>query len=342
VTEHFWLGMMIALGSGMMNGVFSWPMKYSRLWKWENTWAVFNLASTVVLPVCLVAFFVPHLVQVYRGVPERALVLPLIFGFLWGTTHVTIGLSIWAVGMALSFAVIAGMTSLFGSLIPLLVLHRGDLFRPQGLLLLGSMPVLFLGLWLFGKAGLRREKEQPAPSSPTAEPKISFAKGLALCIYTGAFAGSINLGFAFGGDVTRRSLELGANRVTATYAVWALVLLAGFIPNAAYCSYLLFRSRGWGLFTQAGAAKDWVLAITMAALWGLGVFGYGIGATVAGKYGTSAGFALWVAMTIVASSVIGGLTGEWKGTSPHTRRILAVAMAMVLVSVIILSLGGLF
>jgi hypothetical protein len=34
--------------------------------------------------------------------------------------------------------------------------------------------------------------------------------------------------------------------------------------------------------------------------------------------------------------------GEWKGTSPQTRRILAVAMAMVLISVIILNLGGLF
>jgi L-rhamnose-H+ transport protein len=130
--------------------------------------------------------------------------------------------------------------------------------------------------------------------------------------------------------------------MTATYAVWALLLLAGFIPNAAYCSYLLFRNCGWSLFTRAGAAKEGILTVAMSVLWCLAVFGYGIGATVAGKYGTSAGFALWVAMTIVASNVIGVLTGEWKGTSRQTRGILAIAMVTLLVSVIILNIGGLF
>lgn len=342
MTEHFWLGMSIALVCGVLNGSFPLPMKYSRLWRWENTWVVFVLASTVILPVFLVGFFVPNLARVYQEVPGRALLLPVIFGFLWGTAQVTIGLSIRAVGVALAFAVIAGMSALFGALIPLLVLHPEDLFRPRGILLLLSIPILFLGLWLYVQAGRKREKEQPTPTSPTHEPKASFAKGLALCIYTGIFAGSINLGFAFGADIAQKSLALGANPVTSTYAVWALVLWTGFIPNGAYCSYLLFRNRGWGLFTQAGAAKEAGLAIAMAALWGSAVFGYGIGATLAGKYGTSMGFALWVAMTIVASTIIGALTGEWKGTSSSTRKILAVAMALVMAAVIILNLGGLF
>jgi L-rhamnose-H+ transport protein len=341
MTEHFWLGMTVVFVAGVFNGCFTWPMKYARVWKWENTWGFYTLFSTFI-PLLLVWTFVPNVMQVYHGVPLRALLAPLIFGFLWGTTHVTIGLSVRAVGLALSFAVIAGLTSLSGSLIPLLVLHPGDIFHPQGLLLLGSMPVLIAGLWLYGKAGLRREREQPARSSPTGETKTNFAKGLALCIYTGALAGCINLGFSFGGDITRRSMELGANRVTSTYAVWALILLAGFIPNAAYCSYMLFRNYSWGLLIGTGATREAILDITMTVLWCLAIFGYGVGANVVGRYGTSAGFALWVAMTIIASSVVGVLTAEWKGTSAQTRQILTMAMALVLASVVILNLGGLF
>jgi len=40
--------------------------------------------------------------------------------------------------------------------------------------------------------------------------------------------------------------------------------------------------------------------------------------------------------------MVGVLTGEWKGTSPQTRRLLATAMTVVLASVVVLSLGGLF
>jgi hypothetical protein len=80
----------------------------------------------------------------------------------------------------------------------------------------------------------------------------------------------------------------------------------------------------------------------MAILWVIAIFSYGVGATMVGKYGTSVGYALLVAMTIIASTVVGVFTGEWKGTSPQTRRLLLTAMTVVLASVIVLSLGGLF
>jgi L-rhamnose-H+ transport protein len=342
MTEHFWLGMTIVFFSGIFNGCFPLPMKYSRKWRWENTWLLFALVSTIILPAVIVSLFVPNLRQVYHEVAWRALLPPLVFGFLWGTAQVTIGLSFKAVGVALGFAVIAGMNAFFGSLIPLLVLHPGDVLRPRGLVLLLSMPILFLGLWLYAQAGRKREKEQLAPDSAAGEPKASFAKGLALCIYTGLIGGSINLGFAFGGDVVAKSLSLGGNAVTSTYAVWFLVLCAGFLPSAVYCPYLLSRNHGWGLFTQTGAAREALLAISMALLWVIAIFSYGVGATSAGKYGIAICYTLLVAMTIVASTGVGLLTGEWKGTSGGTRKTLFWAMAVVLASVIILNLGGLF
>jgi L-rhamnose-H+ transport protein len=316
-------------------------MKYARRWKWENTWLVFATTALVIIPWLLAVGFVPHLWDVYRGGAARAVLVPLVFGFLWGIAQVTFGLGISAVGMALAFAVVAGLSCLSGSLIPLLVLNPADMLRPRGILLLISMPILFAGLALYGWAGRRREEEQPAAGGGGAV-AMSFMTGLAICIFTGIFGSNINLGFAFSGPVIARAVQMGAKPLTATYASWALVLGAGFIPNLLYCSRLLFRNHTWSLYFQPGWVKEAGLAIAMALLWLSGMVGYGIGATLVGSYGTSLGYALFVAAMILSSNLLGILSGEWKGTSQRTRGVLAEAVAVILLSVLVLNLGGLF
>ena len=135
MAEHFWLGTAVVFMAGVFNGCFALPMKYSRGWRWENTWVSFTLLSLVVVPLLLVSLFVPNVMQVYHGLPWRALLPPLIFGFLWGTAQVTFGLSIQAAGIAVALAVVGGSGAMFSSLIPLLVLHPEDIFRPRGILL---------------------------------------------------------------------------------------------------------------------------------------------------------------------------------------------------------------
>jgi len=341
MSGHFWLGMAIILVSGALNGSFPAPMKYSRRWRWENTWLVFATVALLLLPWLLAAGFVPGLVELYRGAALRMLVYPLIFGFLWGIAQVTFGLGISAVGMALAFAVVAGLSCLGGSLVPLLVLNPAALLEPRGLLLLASMPVLIAGLSFSGAAGKRREKEQANAAIPTRAGGRSFLAGLGICIFTGIFGANLNLGFVFGGDLLRRSTALGANPVAATYAVWALVLGAGFIPNLLYCLYLAVRNHTWSLFRQTGWPSEALLGIAMALLWLGGMVGYGIGATLTGKYGTSAGYVLLTASIILASNLLGIFTGEWRATSPKTRRLLAAGVVLIMLSVIILSLGGL-
>ena len=341
MSSHFWLGMAIIFVSGVLNGSFPAPMKYSRRWRWENTWLVFATVALLLLPWLMASAFVPGLAEVYRGAP-RMLLYPLLFGFFWGIAQVTYGLGISAVGMALAIAVVAGLSCLGGSLVPLLVLNPAALLQPRGLLLLASMPVLIAGLSFSGAAGKRREKEQGKAANPTNERGYSFLVGLGICIFTGIFGANLNLGFVFGGELLQRSVALGANPVTATYAVWAPVLGAGFIPNLLYCLYLLGRNRTWSLFLQTGWLRESLLGVAMGLLWLGGMVGYGIGATLAGRYGTSVGFVLLAASIILASNLLGILTGEWKATSPKTKKLLAVGIALIVASVIILNLGGLF
>ena len=296
----------------------------------------------VIVPTVLVWGFVPHVEQVYRGVPLRAVLLPVVFGFLWGCSQVTMGLSFKAVGVAFAFSTMSAINCVFGSFVPLLAFSPRDLFGPRGVLLFISIPILLVGLWLYARAGLAREKEQKRADRAPSEAGTSFGTGLALCIFSGLFSANINLGFAFGADVARRSFELGANPVASTYAVWALVCWAGAVPNILYCCYLLFRNRSWSTFAGPRRGQETLLALAMAGLWAIAIFSYGVGATMVGKYGTSVGYALLVAMTILSSTTVGVLTKEWKGTLPQTRRLLATAMSVVLLSVIVLNIGGLF
>jgi L-rhamnose-H+ transport protein len=198
------------------------------------------------------------------------------------------------------------------------------------------------GLSFCGVAGNRRQREQAITTIPTKESGRGFLVGLGICVFTGIFGANLNLGFVFGGELLQRSIEIGANPVTATYAVWALVLGAGFIPNLLYCLYLVIRNRTWPLFRQTGWPTETLLGVAMALLWLGGMLGYGIGATLAGKYGTSLGFVLFAGSIILTSNMLGILTGEWKATSPKTKKLLLAGMALIVASVIILNLGGLF
>lgn len=342
MTDHFWLGMAIIFLSGLFNGSFPVPMKYNRSWRWENTWLLFSLGALLVLPWLLALAFTPKLAEVYHTTSRQALFYPLLFGLLWGFAQVTFGLGINAVGMALAFAVVMGLACLFGSLVPLLVLHPGDLLVPRGLLLLASMPLLFLGLTYCGLAGSRRDKEKASPDRPGSAARTSFLAGLVICVFTGVFGANLNLGFAFSGDLIPRSQSLGANAVTATYPVWAIVLAAGFIPNLLYCSYLLSRNQTWPRFWYKSSGREAALGIAMALLWLAGIVCYGIGATLVGKYGTSLGFALFMAVSILTSNLLGIWMGEWKDISRRTANQLALGVGIVLISVIVLNLGGLF
>ena len=340
MSKVFFIGMSIIFISGLFNGSFAWPMKYARGWKWENLWLFFTFLALVVLPLALTITFVPHLRELYATAPLKELLPALIFGFLWGIAQATFGIGIDAVGMALAIAVVVGLTGFLGSLIPMLVLNPEELFHPRGIALMICLPILILAMVLYGMAGLRREKEQTAQNNQPTKPKMSFAMGLGICVFTGVFGALLNFGFAFSGPLQARCVQLGAKPVFATWAVWLLVLTAGFIPNLLYCGYLLFRNHTWSSFASQGWPKATAMGGVMAILWLGGVLGYGMGSTFFGGSGTSFGFAFLIASTVLVSNLLGLFSGEWTGTTPRTRHLLMSAVFSVVLAMVVLSLGG--
>src|SRR5690348_13795963 len=222
MTEFFWLGMLIAFMAGLLNGSFTLPMKYARAWSWEHMWSVYSIVGLLVLPWTLAVAFVPHLVEIYRGLSWRELLYPALFGLLWGIAQTTFGLAVSSVGMAIAFAIVCGLVCVSGALVPILAFNPSDLLQPIGLMMLAGMPVLLSGVVFYGKAGIRRDREQTVANTGGRSSAGRFRTGLALCILTGVLGSAWNVGFAFSRPILQRSVSFGASPASSTYAAWAI------------------------------------------------------------------------------------------------------------------------
>jgi L-rhamnose-H+ transport protein len=329
------LGLGIAMASGTLTASFPFPMKFSKTWRWENTWLVYATLALLIIPVALAFWAVPHLLSLLLSLPARDLLIPLLFGFGWGIAQVTFGLSIARVGMAMAFAIVIGLSALLGSLIPLAIFHLNALSGRPGAILLASAVFLIAGLALYADAGHRRDRAAPGADHSGR----SFLIGLLLCIFTGCFGSMINIGYVFGGKIAEAAVRHGVSAQRATFCVWAVVLLAGYLPNLAYMLYLLRRNRSVFVFA-AGSLRETLLALAAAALWYFGMIGYGVGASVMGIYGNSIGFAACMTVLLLWSSVLGVVAGEWRAASSRARSRMHLGLAFITVSMLILGLGS--
>lgn len=329
-------GLGIVIFSGVLTATFPVPMKFSRTWSWENTWLVYATVALLVLPILLAAFAVPHLLSVYAAVSHKDLLLPALFGLGWGIAQVTFGLSIARVGMAMAFAIVIGLSALLGTVVPLLAFHPGALTGSQGLLFLVSAALLMGGLVLYARAG--REREENAGGA--ARTGGSFTKGLLLCVFTGCFGAMINLGFVFGGNIAAAAEQRGVSAEFSTLAVWAVVLGAGYLPNAAYTLFLLRKNHSAPAFARS-FLREALLASLAAVFWLFGMLGYGMGAARMGTWGNSIGFGVCMAILLLWSTALGIFAGEWRPAPLRARARMRLGVACIAASTLVLSFESL-
>jgi len=331
-------GLIIIFVSGVVNASFPLPMKYARAWEWENIWLVFSLLALLVLPIGAATWAIPHLSDVYASLSASDLLPGALFGLLWGFAQTSFGIAVTMVGMAMAFAIVAGMCAVLGSLIPMMVFYPADLLDVRGLALITSGAVLAAGLVSYVRAA--RERDSASSDEPAGVASPNYRKGLALCLFTGATAPMINLGFAFSGKISAQAVAQGASEQSATLAIWVVVLGAAAIPNLLYPAFLLVRNGSHAQFSNAPVLGG-SLALAMGILWAAGTLGYGWGAATMGRYGTSIGYAVYVVARVLWSTVTGLLTGEGRDAGPQTMRQMRIGLAWIVAAVLIVSATGL-
>ena len=334
------LAALLAALGGMLQGSFALPMKrMESRWRWENTWLIYSIVGLIVFPCFLAYLTIPSLREVYSVAPSSSIALVALFGLGWGLGSTLFGLGITRVGMALGFAIILGLTSSFGSLLPLLIQTPAELFTRRGLMLMVSLALVIVGIILLANAGSLRDKERKVRAGGI-EPG-AFRVGMIICIASGILSPMLNFSFVFGKAVQDAAVTFGARPDLASNAIWAPALAGGFLPNALYPLYLLRKKKTWGNFVFSGAAFWYFLgASLMGLLWYGGISLYGVGAAMMGPLGAVLGWPIFMSMNIIVANVLGFLTGEWAGTSSKARGFSWGGIAVLVVAIVVVALAG--
>ena len=234
-------GLALLIIAGIANASFALPMKFTRKWAWENTWLVFSILALIILPVITTIATVPALGSVYHEAGAKIVTEVALFGAGWGVAQVLFGLAIDAIGIALAFSIVLGLSAALGSLIPLIWLHPEKVFAPAGFAVIAGVILVIAGVSVCAIAGRKRERLQTTAAAQTSN--SSFGRGLALALVSGICAALMNFGIAFGGPLISAAARYGSSPEWTINAVWLPLMMAGAVPNLLYCVYLIRRKR---------------------------------------------------------------------------------------------------
>ena len=325
-------GGLLLIVAGVMNGSFALPMKHMPRWRWENIWLAWSTAALVVLPLVTAMYFVPHLFRGLTEVPAASLISVMLCGVAWGVAQVLFGLSVAAIGIALTFSLVLGISAAVGAVVPFVSLHAALMRTQAGAYLLLGLLVLSIGMGLCARAGILRDRAL----GQTTGAKSSLS-GLALAVFSGLCASAMNVGFSFSTALTDMAVKHGATGSEAKMVVWFPLLLGGAVPNLLYTAYLLRRNRTASLYGGEGTRSYWVLTAGMALLWFGSTTLYGVASNKLGALGAVLGWPIFMSIVVIMASVLGWQTGEWNGTGSKPLRTQTAGLLMLVVAVLLFS-----
>jgi len=344
------LGSSIGFGLGaiLLGGIFQGsvlvPMKFTHRWQWENTWLCFSATAYLLTPWILAFLLVSNFPRMLLEVNPRVLETTLLFGVGMGTGALMMGVGYRYVGMAITFAIVLGISSTVGTLIPLMVFAPDQMMKRRGLSVIAGIVIALVGTGVVSWAAWERDTQKtnagPVSQSGPRGSTRDLVIGLGLCITSGVLSSCANLGFAFAGQISQRARAMGAGPTGTSSATWTVILLPVFLCNFVYSLNLLRKNKTAALFREPGTSHYWLLGILMGIDWMAGMAAYGAGALSLGKLGTSMGWILFVASMIIVANVSGALTGEWKGSSPRTLAIMAAGIATLMAAIVVVGTSG--
>ena len=339
MTEGLLYGVTLTMIAGLMSGNCMLPMKFTRSWRWENVWLIFSVVSMVILPWVLAVTLVDHLPDIYRGLRMGRLAVPLLLGAGWGIAQVLFGISVKRLGLGVAYAIIVGLGAVLGTLVPLLVQQNAAVTGHAAYFIFSGVTIMVAGVFFTGWGGQIREgASNSAAGAANVPSRQEYLPAILLAVVCGIMAPMLNYSFAFGQDIAKEAVRLGVPALRAGYAVWPIALAGGFIPNIAYCLYLLSKNGTWKLFRSSG--PDFFWSSLMGILW-MGAFAlYGMSASYLGALGTSVGWGLFQIFMIMTATLSGVLTGEWRRASRRATGLLGVGLACLTGATILLALGN--
>jgi L-rhamnose-H+ transport protein len=327
-------GITLAALSGVCNGLFTAPMRLPSIWNWENTWFVFIAVSCIAMPLCIVTESVPHWLELIQRSPRNAVLAAVTFGFAWGFGAICFGQSVHFLGVSIANSLVIGLSSAFGSLVPLL-LGGPVVLGPRLWALMAGILAFLIGVALCGAAGWLRDKTEARKTE-----QVRFAaRGYLFAIAAGIMSAIFNIGFTLALPIAQTGIHSGLSQSAATDCIWLLMLGAGSIPNLAYCA-LLMRKNRTGRLLGRSIGRGWPLAIVMGLLWGGSIFLYGAAVPRLGSMGPSIGWPLSLAVGLAVANAMGLLLHEWQAAPQRAAMRMRWGLGTLFLAILLCSLSA--
>ena len=323
-------GIFLLVLAGAMNGSFTLPMKFTRKWAWENTWLAWTIFALGIFPPLLAWLTVPSLGEVYSQAGSGPIAIAAGCGAGWGISQVFFGLAVDAVGIALAFSVILGISAAVGALIPLFVDPAFSASSTKGLAVMGGVALVIAGVLICAKAG--RAREAALGQGPKGKPSIG--KGLLFCTFSGLGSALVGLGLQYGGDLATIAEQHGADPTWKNNATWLPLMMAGGVPNLIYCIYLASRNKTGNRFGLSGTGIYWLLAAVMAFCWFGSTVMYGVSNNI---LGIVVAWPAFMSLIVITAMIWGVVTGEWKGSGTKPLQVMYSGLAVLVLAIVVLS-----
>jgi len=295
-------------------------------------------------------------------------------GLTFGLTMRYLGMSL-GMGVALGYCAAFGtllppIAKLFLPGIPCdeTILQIGSNL-PGQITLIGVLACL-VGIALAALAGLNKEREMDASQKTEAIKEFNFPKGIAVATFSGVMSACFAFALTAGKPIGDASLLAGTDQIWTGLPKLVIVLLGGFTTNFLWCAYLHFKNGtayqyfsgtvreehaalGGAAGGEHGAAVlivpvdgnlkvpmlgNYVFSALAGTIWYLQFFFYTMGETQMGKFGF-ASWTLHMASIIIFSTMWGWIFHEWRGSSKKTHTLIALGIATLIVSTIIIGIG---
>jgi L-rhamnose-H+ transport protein len=329
------LGFALVFIAAIAGGALAVPLKKRKRFELENIYVPSTLVMMLILPLLMATFVAPHWPQAVHAAGARTVWAGAAYGFGWGVGAILFGYGVTLAGMSVGIATIFGINTTVGSMLPFLVKSPADLFTAGGLVILLGIAGCITGVVVCGRAGFLREQQAGGGGH-----RRRFGRTLVVCAASGVLSACANLGFAFTSRVGDEAQKLGVNPVFSTLTSWMPVFWGATASLLLWFIGLQVKRGTWRRNFGPGAAYDWGNGALMGAIWFVGTIPYGMGAYYLGRLGTSVGWAMWTASTLIIANVFGFITREWKGAPARAVRTLHAGLAILITAIVLLALGS--
>jgi L-rhamnose-H+ transport protein len=249
----------------------------------------------------------------------------------------------------------------------------------SGQITLFGVFVCLLGIVFAGIAGQTKEKEMPQEQKRATIQEFNFRKGILVATFSGIMSAAFAYGLAAGDPIKALTLAHGTSTLWQGLPVLVVVLLGGFTTNFLWCAHLLIKNRTAYQYLapevrgsaraaepvlenpidapgeeMAGAAdvgqgedeagrvpllRNYFFCALAGVTWYLQFFFYTMGETQMGRFKFSS-WTLHMASIIIFSTIWGIALHEWRGASRRAKGYLAIALAVLVGSTIIIGWGN--